>query len=165
MRPGWSGGAGGEGGRGGAPADRCGAGPPALDGAGLAAGVRGPGGAGPAGVHRAGRRPGGRPSAAGPGGYAAGRRGRRSGGSVPSVGPVARWQGQDGDPLFPGRRGGRLSRDAVAARVARYRVIASQTCSSLADKTVSPHTLRHSNHGIAARRRRHRRPRALARPR
>jgi len=58
---------------------------------------------------------------------------------------LATTSGQDGDPLLPSRRGGRLSRDAVAARVARYRVIASRTCPSLADKTVSPHTLRHSN--------------------
>jgi len=53
--------------------------------------------------------------------------------------------GQDGDPLFPSRRGGHLTRDAVAARVARYRLIASQACPSLAEKTISPHTLRHSN--------------------
>jgi integrase/recombinase XerD len=58
---------------------------------------------------------------------------------------LATTSGGDGDPLFPSRRGSHMSRDAVAARLARYHQIASQTCPSLAGKTVSPHTLRHSN--------------------
>ena len=58
---------------------------------------------------------------------------------------LATASGQDGDPLFPSRSGRHLSRDAVAARLARYHAIASQTCPSLTAKTVSPHTLRHSN--------------------
>ncbi len=53
--------------------------------------------------------------------------------------------GEATDPLFPSRRGVLLSRDAVAARVTHYHAIASQTCSSLTEKTVSPHTFRHTN--------------------
>ena len=41
-------------------------------------------------------------------------------------------------------RQGRLTRDAVAARQARYHQIASQECPSLAAKHVTVHTLRHS---------------------
>ncbi len=57
---------------------------------------------------------------------------------------LAATSGNDGDPLFPSRHGGHLSRDGVAARITRYHASASQTCPSLAGKTVSPHTLRHS---------------------
>ena len=57
---------------------------------------------------------------------------------------LATTSGHDSDPLFPSRRRGRLTRDAVAARLARYHQIASQECPSLAAKAISPHTLRHS---------------------
>jgi site-specific recombinase XerD len=49
-----------------------------------------------------------------------------------------------GDPLFPGRAGRRLSRDAVERLVARHAAAAAATCPSLASKNVTPHTLRHS---------------------
>ena len=48
------------------------------------------------------------------------------------------------DPLFPSRRGGTLSRDAVERLVAKYAAIACRTCPSLKGKRVSPHVLRHS---------------------
>ena len=48
------------------------------------------------------------------------------------------------DPLFPGRTGGHLSRDAVADLLARYLPAAGQSRPSLAAKHVTPHTLRHS---------------------
>jgi site-specific recombinase XerD len=57
---------------------------------------------------------------------------------------LAATSGHDNDPLFPSTRRGRLTRDAVAARLTRYHQIASQDCPSLAAKAISPHTLRHS---------------------
>jgi site-specific recombinase XerD len=47
-------------------------------------------------------------------------------------------------PLFPSRRGGRLSRDAVERLVRKYAAEAGIRCSSLANKRVSPHVLRHT---------------------
>ena len=52
--------------------------------------------------------------------------------------------GSDGDPLFPTRRGGALSRDAVQRLVTKHATAASRTCPSLSTKTVTPHCLRHS---------------------
>jgi site-specific recombinase XerD len=49
------------------------------------------------------------------------------------------------DPVFPSRRGGPMSRDAVERLVAKYVVGASSTCPSLKHKNVSPHTLRHTS--------------------
>jgi integrase/recombinase XerD len=57
---------------------------------------------------------------------------------------LAACSGTPQSPLFPSSRGGTLSRDGVAARIARYHTIASRACPSLADKTITPHTLRHS---------------------
>jgi integrase/recombinase XerD len=48
------------------------------------------------------------------------------------------------DPLFPGPKGGRLSRDAIRRLVKRHIAKAATVCPSLATKTVSPHALRHS---------------------
>jgi site-specific recombinase XerD len=48
------------------------------------------------------------------------------------------------DPLFPNRTGGHLSRDAVADLLAKYLPTAAAACPTLATKTVTPHTLRHS---------------------
>lgn len=47
------------------------------------------------------------------------------------------------DPLFPNSRGGRLSTDAVQRFVTKYASVAAQACPSLAEKTVTPHVLRH----------------------
>lgn len=51
--------------------------------------------------------------------------------------------GQDA-PLFPGRRGLPLSRSGVEDRLQRAVSTAAECCSSLNDKNVSPHTLRHT---------------------
>jgi site-specific recombinase XerD len=52
--------------------------------------------------------------------------------------------GQPNDPLFPTSRGRSLSRDAVALLVGKYAKVAEQHCPTLHNKTVSPHTLRHT---------------------
>ena len=58
------------------------------------------------------------------------------------------WLGeQDGDPdtpLFPTRRGQRLSRDAIEHRLAHYTVQAANGCPSLHGKAVTAHVLRHT---------------------
>ena len=57
---------------------------------------------------------------------------------------LAEHPGQDGDPLFTTRRGTRMSRDAVHARITSYQQTAAESCPSLAGKNLTPHTLRHS---------------------
>jgi len=52
--------------------------------------------------------------------------------------------GQPGEPLFPTRTGGRLSRDAIEHRLAKHAATAASRCSSLGTKTVTAHTLRHT---------------------
>jgi integrase/recombinase XerD len=52
--------------------------------------------------------------------------------------------GQPGQPLFPNRTGGRLSRDAVEHRLAKHTAAAAARCPSLNAKTVTMHTLRHT---------------------
>lgn len=46
--------------------------------------------------------------------------------------------------LFPTRTGSAMSRDAVSARLNLYRSVASNACSSLSTKRVTPHVLRHT---------------------
>ena len=53
-------------------------------------------------------------------------------------------RGTTADAIFPSRRGGPISTDAVAFLVATHVRAASQRCPSLAAKTVSPHVLRHT---------------------
>jgi len=53
-------------------------------------------------------------------------------------------KGQPTDPLFPSRRGGKLSPDAVQFLVTKYADLAQQSCPSLRSKHVTPHVLRHS---------------------
>lgn len=53
-------------------------------------------------------------------------------------------KGTGADPLFPSRRGGTLSSDAVQKLVTKYADIASRTRESLKKKRVTPHVLRHS---------------------
>ena len=48
------------------------------------------------------------------------------------------------DPLFPTNRGGPLSLDAIAQRVAVHVAAAATSCPSLAHKSVTPHVLRHT---------------------
>ena len=52
--------------------------------------------------------------------------------------------GPEDAPLFPSNRGGPLSRDAVERLVAKHCRAASETCPSLGEKKVTPHSLRHS---------------------
>jgi site-specific recombinase XerD len=52
--------------------------------------------------------------------------------------------GQPHQPLFPTSRGRPLSRDAIALLVAKHAKTASRVCPTLHNKTVSPHTLRHT---------------------
>jgi site-specific recombinase XerD len=52
--------------------------------------------------------------------------------------------GQPGQPLFPSRSGGPLSRDAVEKRLAQHVAAATGECPSLKTKTVTAHTLRHT---------------------
>jgi integrase len=49
-----------------------------------------------------------------------------------------------GDPLFPTRAGGRLSRDAIERLVAKHTATAEAACPSIKEKNVTPHTLRHT---------------------
>ena len=53
-------------------------------------------------------------------------------------------QGGHADPLFPSRRGGPLSRDAVAARITHHTQTAAAVCPTLSAKHVTPHVLRHT---------------------
>ncbi len=48
------------------------------------------------------------------------------------------------EPLFPSRRGGVLSRDAVERLVKKHTATARKKCSTLIKKNVSPHVLRHT---------------------
>ncbi len=52
--------------------------------------------------------------------------------------------GRSEEPLFPTTRRGPLSRDAVAHLLAKYAVMAAETCPSLRGKKLAPHTLRHT---------------------
>jgi integrase len=52
--------------------------------------------------------------------------------------------GQPGQPLFPSRTGGRLSRDAVERRLARHATAAAARCPSIRPKKITAHTLRHT---------------------
>jgi integrase/recombinase XerD len=57
---------------------------------------------------------------------------------------LAERRGQADDPLFPRRTGKALSRDALERRLATYVIRAVRTCSSLQEKTISLHVLRHT---------------------
>jgi integrase len=50
----------------------------------------------------------------------------------------------DDHPLFANRIGRRLTRDAIALRLAQHAAAAVPHCPSLANKHVTPHVLRHS---------------------
>jgi site-specific recombinase XerD len=49
-----------------------------------------------------------------------------------------------GSPLFPTQSGRRMSRDAVEKLVARHVTAAADSCQSVKEKNVTPHTLRHT---------------------
>ena len=52
--------------------------------------------------------------------------------------------GAPDQPVFPTARGARLSADALQRLVARHTATARRSCTSLAHKSVTPHTLRHT---------------------
>ena len=60
---------------------------------------------------------------------------------------IEAWINEQGNvanaPLFASNRGGPLSRDSVERIVARHCRTASETCPSLGDKKITPHSLRH----------------------
>jgi site-specific recombinase XerD len=66
----------------------------------------------------------------------------------PTVSVLAAWikeQGKDDSKiLFPSLRGGTLSSDSVQYLVTKYAAVARKNCSSLLQKRVSPHVLRHT---------------------
>jgi integrase/recombinase XerD len=66
----------------------------------------------------------------------------------PTVGVLVAWikeQGKEGSKvLFPSTRGGPLSSDSVQYLVTKYAALARRNCSSLSQKRVSPHVLRHT---------------------
>jgi integrase/recombinase XerD len=53
-------------------------------------------------------------------------------------------RGEPTTPIFPGPAGQQLSRDAVRRLLSRHVRTATDRCPTLATKTISPHTLRHS---------------------
>ena len=53
-------------------------------------------------------------------------------------------RGQPDEPLFPTRRGRRLSRDALERRLAKHVALAATSCLSLGVKRITLHTLRHT---------------------
>lgn len=57
---------------------------------------------------------------------------------------LAECRGEPDGPVFPSRRRGPLSSDAVAALVAKHVRTAGARCPSLTTKTVTPHVLRHT---------------------
>lgn len=57
---------------------------------------------------------------------------------------LAERHGAPDDPVFPSRRGGPLSSDAVGFLVAKHADTAAASSPSLRSKTVSPHVLRHT---------------------
>ena len=67
---------------------------------------------------------------------------------------LAEHDAPDTAPLFPGPSGKPLTRDAVRRIIDRHVAAATERCPSLASKTITPHTLRHTcalmllRHGI-----------------
>ena len=57
---------------------------------------------------------------------------------------LAERAGGPDDPIFPSSSGGFLSADALQRLVTRHAATASTTCSSLAGRSITPHTLRHT---------------------
>jgi len=58
------------------------------------------------------------------------------------------WRSEQGDgpgePVFPSTRGGPLSADAFQRLVTKHVTYAARACPTLAEKSVTPHTLRHT---------------------
>jgi site-specific recombinase XerD len=65
-----------------------------------------------------------------------------------TVGELRVWLSERGgapaEPLFPTHAGGRLSRDAIEHRLAKYVGLAAASCPTLRTKRISAHVLRHT---------------------
>jgi len=65
-----------------------------------------------------------------------------------AVAALGEWLDEQGSapeaPLFPSSRGGRISTDAIGRLVDKHAKAAGTVCSSIAEKNVTPHVLRHS---------------------
>jgi integrase/recombinase XerD len=57
---------------------------------------------------------------------------------------LAERAGESHNPLFPTSRGKRLSRDGLERRLTKHIAAAATTCPTLHEKTITPHTLRHT---------------------
>jgi site-specific recombinase XerD len=57
---------------------------------------------------------------------------------------LAERAGQSHDPLFPTSRGKQLSRDGLERRLTKHITAAVTACPTLHEKTITPHTLRHT---------------------
>jgi integrase/recombinase XerD len=57
---------------------------------------------------------------------------------------LAERAGESHHPLFPTSRGKRLSRDGLERRLTKHIAAAATTCPTLHEKTITPHTLRHT---------------------
>lgn len=57
---------------------------------------------------------------------------------------LAERNGQGDQPLFPTSRGRRLSRDGLERRLTKHVSAAARGCPPLREKTITPHTLRHT---------------------
>lgn len=57
---------------------------------------------------------------------------------------LAERAGDTADPLFPTRRGARLSRDALEHRLAKYVAMVACSCPTMAGKRITLHVLRHT---------------------
>jgi len=57
---------------------------------------------------------------------------------------LAERDGHPGQPLFPARAGGRLSRDTIEHRLAKHAATAAARCPSIKSKKITAHTLRHT---------------------
>jgi integrase len=77
-----------------------------------------------------------------------GRRERVTPLTKPSARLIGSWfderQPAPGSPVFATRAGGRLSADAVQLLLAKYVARAAEGCPTLAAKTITPHTMRHT---------------------
>lgn len=77
-----------------------------------------------------------------------GRKDRATPLTASTIGVLRAWiserAGNPDDPLFITIRGGRLSLDALAQRLAVHTATAAATCPSLTSKNVTPHVLRHT---------------------
>ncbi len=66
------------------------------------------------------------------------------GGSAPLRAWLSERGGHPAEPLFPTSQGRLLSRDALEQRLAKHAAAATELCSSMRGKKITPHVLRHT---------------------